>query len=106
MLIDKKKSNILFSKEEILLTILNKIGLLGVNKEKVFLYIIENVDNHNLIFLSQKEIAKNLNISYPIVSDVFVTLCNEKILKKINNRLYSLEFDFKNWLNSEGNNEK
>lgn len=90
-----EEKTIMVSKDDFLLAILFLIGINSDTKIKVFDYIYESITKNKILLESQREVSEKLKISYPIVSDVFVKLIKENILKKVSSSQYVLRVDIK-----------
>lgn len=69
-------------KRVMLLDMLNIIEKLGNKKIQVLNYIIENIDNNNVLLKNQRQIVLETKTSLETVNQVFKTLKDFEILKK------------------------
>lgn len=54
--------------------IVSTLNLLGGKKIQVAMYILENRDSDNLVLGTQREIAEEIGVSYPVVNKTFSIL--------------------------------
>lgn len=77
-----------------LLDLMNVLEIVGTKKIKVINYILDNMNTQDNVFVgTHQKIAKELNISRPIVSQTFKVLREKNIIKKINSGAYMLNPD-------------
>lgn len=77
-----------------LLDLFNILELVGTKKMKVVNYILDNMNTQNNTFIGTHEkIAKELNISRPVVSQTFKALQEANLLRKIQSGVYMINPD-------------
>ena len=82
--------------------ILNSIDLIGNQKTKLAFWIIENLNKENQLVMTQREIAKQTQISLETVRQTLKALSESNFLQKINSGAYRVnpEYVFKGTRNN------
>lgn len=70
------------------------LQLLGGKKIEVFMYILENKNSDNLVLGTQRKIAKEIGISYPVVNETFNILQESGFLNQERQGAYRIPSNF------------
>lgn len=71
------------------------IELFGNQKTKLVFWILNNLNNESQLIMTQRQIAKQTNISVQTVNKVIQAMIDNDILIKINNSAYKLNTEIK-----------